>query len=424
MILPMQCPRCGNNLDLKDESFSCYCGYSLKLQDGVYELKPEDAQETPGYDDEYYDSRFYDYSEDRIFRVIWLANIRPGSNVLDLGCGPGAISVRCALQGAQVFGADPSRAALRLSAKRARKAGVRLNLFEFDGQCLPFRSSSFETVILADVAEHINDATLTYLLEECFRLMVPGGRLVLHTAPSLEAIRFCGLLHSISLGAFDPSADLITPEYEHLHIRYHSQDSIKSMLKKCGLSPLVWGEVRYLRDRLPRRLHRALNWLLADQIWALAFKGHRPAVTFQAAPYLDAIDIPPDLDMGSCVEWALGSGFYDAEEGSFRWTEKEAVLYLRPKEGCSQITMEISAPRPDIEREPVKLTVYIDGKEAACFILDDGCRRTFTLDLPGMLQPGLHKLRLAVDRSFTPIDWGINQDSRKLGIVIYSIGVK
>jgi ubiquinone/menaquinone biosynthesis C-methylase UbiE len=400
------------------------CGFSFRLQDGVYELEDQDVPKALGYDEEYYSSRFYDCSEDRISRVVRLARIRPGDRILDLGCGPGAVAVHCALQGAQVFGADPSRAALRLSEKRARMAGVRLELFEFDGKTLPFRDSSFDTIIMADVAEHIDDSSMSLLLDECSRLLLPGGRLVLHTAPALEAIRICRFLRRFTFGALDLQAGLITPEYEHLHIRYHSLNSIRSHLMRSGLSPIVWGEVKYLKDRWPRRVQKALGRLLADQIWALAFKGPLPVATFPEAPYLDTIDVPSDLDMGCDVEWFLGRGFYAREEGGFRWTEKEAIFYLNSKDGCSHLTMLISAPRPDMVRRPVKLKIYLDHTEVAAFNLTDGSLRTLSIDLKGLLHPGLHRIRLEVDRTFIPRDWGMNQDSRKLGIVVYRIGVK
>jgi len=424
MISLLQCPQCQGDLNLRSDKLYCSCGFSFRLKDGIHEFTGLCAPEALGYDEEYYSSRFYDCSEDRISRVVWLARIRSGDRILDLGCGPGAVAVHCAHRGAQVFGADPSRAALRLSEKRARMAGVRLGLFEFDGKTLPFRDSSFDAIIMADVAEHIDDSSMSFLLKECSRLLLPGGRLVLHTAPALEAMRICRLLRKLTLGTIDLQAALITPEYEHLHIRYHSQNSIRSLLKRSGLSPIVWGEVKYLKDRWPRRVQKSLGWHLADQIWALAFKGPHPVATFPEAPYLDTIDVPWDLDMGCDVEWFLGSGFYAREEGGFRWTEKEAVFYLNSKDGCSHLTMQISAPRPDIVREPVKLKIYLDHKKVAAFNLTDGSLRTLSVDLKGLLHPGLHRIRLDVDRTFIPRDWGMNQDSRRLGIVVYRIGVK
>lgn len=125
-------------------------------------MKAKDGAETLGYDEVYYSSTSYDNSDERISGIAYLARVRPGDRILDLGCGPGALAVRCALMGAQVFGADPSRAALRLSERRARMSGVRLELFEFDGRRLPFSDSFFDT-IMADVAEHIDDPSLSCL---------------------------------------------------------------------------------------------------------------------------------------------------------------------------------------------------------------------------------------------------------------------
>jgi ubiquinone/menaquinone biosynthesis C-methylase UbiE len=403
---------------------SCSCGYALRMRGDVCERDGPDSPTALGYDETYFGSPFYDYSEDRISMVLGLAGVRTGDNILDLGCGPGAVAVRCALLGARVYGADPSRAALRLSEKRAREAGVRLELFEFDGKSLPFRDSSFNSIIMADVAEHVDDVSLSCLFEECQRLLVPGGRLVLHTAPALEAMRICRLLRRLTLGAIDLQAGLITPEYEHLHVRYHSKESIRSLLRHSHLSPIIWGEVKYLKDRWPKRFERSLAWVLADQIWALAFKGPVPAVTFPEAPYLDAMDVPSNLNLGCCSEWALGRGLYSAEASSFRWTEKEAVLYLRSNEECSCLAMQISAPRPDLDRGPLKLDVRLDGKMVAALRLSDPGPKAFSIGLQGTIQPGLHKVMLAVDRTFVPRDWRINQDTRRLGIVVYSIGLK
>lgn len=416
-----RCPRCGGEFQVRSRSLCCNCGFTYLFEDGSYLIDGPLHQDTE-YDEEYYTSSFYDLSEDRISKVVSLAHPHPGDRVLDLGCGPGAVAVRCALLGAEVCAVDPSRVALRLSAERARASGVRLELFEFDGRSLPFKDSSFDAVIMADVAEHIDDDTLRRLLSECFRLLTPHGRLVLHTAPALEAIRMSRILRAISLGAIDLHSNLITPEYEHLHIRYHSLDSIRRLMRGSGLSPIVWGEVKYLRDRVPECMHKYLRWVLADQIWAVGLKGDAPDPTFPEAPYLDLMDLPSEIDMLNCSEWAIGSGFYPSE-GCFRWTGRSAVLYLRADDTCSQLKLDVSADRPDLSRRPLKLTVYLDGQKVGDLRLTDYGRRSIRIDLPNRIQPGVHRVRIAVDRTFVPRDWRINQDSRRLGIAIYKVGV-
>ncbi|MDD1762874.1 MAG: class I SAM-dependent methyltransferase [Methanothrix sp.] len=418
---PVQCPRCRTDLDRRGEKLSCSCGYSFKLRDGIYEVECPQAPEALGYNEQYYQCHLYDYSDYRISRLSFLALARPGHRILDLGCGPGAVAVSFAVLGSQVYGADISRAALKLSAHRARDAGVSLELFEFDGKTLPFKDSSFHTIVMADVAEHVDDETLSCLFRESFRMLLPGGRLVLHTAPALEAMRITGLLRRLTFGTIDLQSRLITPEYEHLHIRYHSQRSIASLLKQSGLDPLVWGEIRYLKDQWPRSVQRTFHRLLTDQVWALGIKGSVPVATFPAAPYLDALEIPSDLNLGHGDEWALGRGFYDPEGGIFRWTEKEAVLYLWAREGCSSLTIQLSAPHPDLESKPLRVVVFLDSRKVKALNITDRNPKTFSFDVSRKLKPGIHKIRLAVDRTFTPRDFGINQDSRKLGVILYEV---
>ena len=103
------------------------------------------------YTEEYYKCPFYDYTSYRLEKIVALARPGPSRRILDLGCGPGEIAVRCAQQGAEVFGVDVSRDALRLSAERAAKNNVRLGLFEFDGMRIPFSDSIFDSVVLSDV---------------------------------------------------------------------------------------------------------------------------------------------------------------------------------------------------------------------------------------------------------------------------------
>ncbi|ABK14852.1 class I SAM-dependent methyltransferase [Methanothrix thermoacetophila] len=416
MLSLLRCPRCSGELESIHGSLCCSCGFSYLLRDDVHLIEGAGNHDTE-YSEEYYRSSLYDLSEDRISKVVSLARILPGERVLDLGCGPGVVALRCSLLGAEVYAVDPSRAALMISAKRARDAGARIELFEFDGRSLPFKDSSFDTVIMADVAEHIDDGTLSTLLSECFRTLTPGGRLVLHTAPALEAMRAACLLRAISLGTADLQKHLVTPEYEHLHIRYHSRGSIRGFMRAAGLSPIVWGEVKYLKDKLPGFISR---WI-PDQIWAVGLKGRAPDPTFPEAPYLDLIDLPSEIDMLNCTEWAIGAGFYPCE-GCFRWTERSAVLYLRSNEMKSHLKLDVAAARPDLSRRPLKLAVHLDGRKVGEFALSDPGRRSICFDLPTPISPGLHRVRLTVDRTFVPREWG-NDDTRRLGIAVYRVGV-
>src|ERR687892_1666308 len=79
------------------------------------------------------------------------------------------------------------------AAERFQDAGVRLgrerglhnlHFALADGMALPFTSASFDLVLSHAVIEHVADAPL--YLRECARVLAPGGRVYLSTAPYLS----------------------------------------------------------------------------------------------------------------------------------------------------------------------------------------------------------------------------------------------
>jgi ubiquinone/menaquinone biosynthesis C-methylase UbiE len=98
----------------------------------------------------------------------------PGQ-VLDVGCGTGAVLRRLAacLPTARLVGVDP--APRMLAEARKRLDGVRLE--QAAAERLPFADASFDLVVSAMSFDHWADQELG--LAECVRVLRPGGRLVL-----------------------------------------------------------------------------------------------------------------------------------------------------------------------------------------------------------------------------------------------------
>jgi SAM-dependent methyltransferase len=114
----------------------------------------------------------------------------PGSAVIvDIGCGDGAATrVAASLNpGHRLVGVDWSAEALR----QARGRGLALIRAGVEGSGLPLASASVDVVIMSEVIEHLVDTDSA--LDEAFRVLKPGGSLLLST-PNLAAWYNRGLL--------------------------------------------------------------------------------------------------------------------------------------------------------------------------------------------------------------------------------------
>ena len=156
----------------------------------------------------------------------------------------------------------------------------------------------------------------TGLLSECHRMLLPGGRLVIHTSPTKSAIDLCRSIKAVTLGRLDLYSRLVNPDYEFLHIRYHSQKSLRDALLKRSLYPVVWGEFQYLAGTKLEAVARKLKMdTLSDQLWCVAFKDPGLATQRVKTPYLDMTDLPSELDLGKCSDLFLGPGVLRARGG-------------------------------------------------------------------------------------------------------------
>lgn len=101
-----------------------------------------------------------------------------GDRVLDLGCGPGAMSVPLAVAGRSVVAFDLAprmvEEARRLIERLA--PGARAEFCVGDAQALPFDAARFDVVVTTGVLEYIPDVERA--LSEVARVLRPGGVLV------------------------------------------------------------------------------------------------------------------------------------------------------------------------------------------------------------------------------------------------------
>jgi ubiquinone/menaquinone biosynthesis C-methylase UbiE len=103
----------------------------------------------------------------------WLEQ-SPGRRLLDLGAGTGFYLRQLAIKGCSGIGLDISAAMLGIAARQLRGTAA---LVQGDVRCLPFKSHSFDQILMTRVMSHIED--ISVVLREVRRVLARGGSLVL-----------------------------------------------------------------------------------------------------------------------------------------------------------------------------------------------------------------------------------------------------
>lgn len=231
---------------------------------GRYEPMPSDAEIAAFYPAEYYGEPGASGTKFRP-AIEWLVRavaarhvrflcegLRPGARVLDVGCGRGVILGPLADRGFEAHGVEANEAATRGVDPRAQvRIATRL-------EDAGYAEGSFDQVVIWHVLEHLRDPRAT--IEECHRILAPGGRLVV-AVPNFGSwqARFGG------------------PGWFHLdaprHLHHFPIAALRSLVESCGFAcgrahhfslrqnPFGW--IQSLQNRLapehPNRLYTALQ---------------------------------------------------------------------------------------------------------------------------------------------------------------------
>ncbi|MFZ4721250.1 MAG: putative RNA methyltransferase [Ilumatobacteraceae bacterium] len=165
-----RCPHCGEQLAEGERTWSCPTGHQFdRAREGyVHLLVGGRLAGGPSGDDDamvrarrtVFDAGLYDPIVDAVAR-----SVDGAGTVLDAGCGEGTYVARACAGGAQGWGIDISKVAVRLAARRhtAQRFAV-ASVYR-----LPFDDGVFDAVI---------DVFSPRPFDELLRVLRPGGRLV------------------------------------------------------------------------------------------------------------------------------------------------------------------------------------------------------------------------------------------------------
>jgi ubiquinone/menaquinone biosynthesis C-methylase UbiE len=116
--------------------------------------------------------------------MIKLAELRDGHRVLDVGCGVGNLlrSTGKRHRDVELVGLDPDPKALARAGRKARRAGLTIQLDRGFAQELPYPDGSFDRVFSSLMLHHLDSPSKDALLAEVRRVLRPDGLLILADA--------------------------------------------------------------------------------------------------------------------------------------------------------------------------------------------------------------------------------------------------
>jgi 2-polyprenyl-3-methyl-5-hydroxy-6-metoxy-1,4-benzoquinol methylase len=111
-----------------------------------------------------------------------------GRRFLDIGCAVGDYMAVIAEMGGIVSGVDVDADEIARGKANLAKAGLQADFHVGDARALPFDDAQFDVIYSADVFEHLTYDTKQAVVAELYRVLKPGGRVVIKT-PNLDYLR-------------------------------------------------------------------------------------------------------------------------------------------------------------------------------------------------------------------------------------------
>lgn len=216
--------------------------------------------------------------------------LKPGGRVLEVGCGSGALTLRCARRGAQITAIDISPRMLAVARRRTSAAGlaeqIQWHLMDAASATEQFEPHSFDAIVMSLILSELDRDELRYVLAGCRRLLAGGGKLIIadEVVPRALPTR---LLFWFVRTPLTVLTWLLTRTTTHVLRDY------AALLKEAGFDSQVertylggslivfvaratLGPEEMVLPSIPRLQHRVTPWTLAKDLWCLVMRNTPP----------------------------------------------------------------------------------------------------------------------------------------------------
>ncbi len=190
-----------------------------------------------------------EYLSHRLAEALAVTGIAPGMTVLDVGCGRGEILRHVHRLGGRAFGVDYAPVAVQMSREVADyEQGGAIGVYQANAQQLPFFADTFDRILMLDIVEHLYPEELERALDESFRVLKPGGQLIVHTAPNAWYDRYAypvvrWVRRRMGQGEAYPKNPraFLVPANVDVHVNEQSLPSLRRTLRRAGFTDTrVW----------------------------------------------------------------------------------------------------------------------------------------------------------------------------------------
>lgn len=227
-------------------------------------------------------------------KAVSFVSLHREDTVLDIGCGRGELVCYLAKTGSIAYGIDYATAAIDI-AQELRKSlpksvQSRVKFVKADCVRLPFKDGTFNAVFMIDLVEHLTPGQMRKTLDEAYRVLKFGGKLIIHTN-NFWFEKIGKLLIAFSYHWLDVFHQKYVDWEGNMHINYVTKRSLVNALKKARFKAKVEmtvpqslsemdGYLRYNNSFLEFIVHHfgyflvksPMQYFLSPTLWAYAFK--------------------------------------------------------------------------------------------------------------------------------------------------------